>query len=65
MLYNLDKEKKKRVSPKEGEENMEKDIVKIINEDLKWYERVLVRIARRTFIKVSHKIRIEMINHML
>lgn len=44
---------------------MEEDLVKIINEDLKWYERVLVRIARRTFIKVSHKIRIEMINHML
>lgn len=32
MLYNLDKEKKKRVSPREGEENMEKDLV--INEEI-------------------------------
>lgn len=44
---------------------MEKDLIKIINEDLKWYEKVLVRIARKTFIKVSHKIRVTMINHML
>lgn len=32
MLYNLDKEKKKRVSPQKGEENMKRDL--IINEEI-------------------------------
>lgn len=44
---------------------MEKLIVEEICKNLKWYERIVVKIFRHTFIKVYHKARIKIVNSML
>ena len=44
---------------------MEKLIVEEICKNLKWYERIVVRIFKNTFIKVYHKTRLDVANSLL
>ena len=44
---------------------MEKVIVEEICSNLKWYERIFIRIFKNTFIKVYHKTREDIINRLL
>ncbi len=44
---------------------MEKLIVEEICKNLKWYERIIVRIFKHTFVKVYHKTRKDIINMLL
>lgn len=44
---------------------MEKYIGNLINKDLKWYEKIIVKIFKKTFIKVYNLIRIKIVNQLL
>lgn len=44
---------------------MENLVVEEICKNLKWYERVIVRMFRKTFIKVYHNTRESVVNTML
>ena len=44
---------------------MEKLVVEEICRNLKWYERVVVKLFRKTFIKVYHKTRKSIVNSLL
>lgn len=44
---------------------MENEILKEITKDLKWNERIVVKIYRRTIIKICHKTRIDITNKIL
>lgn len=44
---------------------MEKYIVNLINKDLKWYERIIIKIFKKTFLKGYNLIRIKIVNQLL
>lgn len=44
---------------------MEKEIIEEICEDLKWYERIIVKLLKKLFIKIYNITRITCINAML
>lgn len=44
---------------------MEKYIVNLINKDLKWYEKIIVKIFKKTFLKVYNTTRVDIVNHLL
>lgn len=44
---------------------MKNIIIAEICKNLKWYERIIVKILKHIFIKVYHKIRIDIINSFL
>lgn len=44
---------------------MEKLIVEEICKNLKWYERVIVRLFRKTFVRVYHKTRKTIVSSLL
>ncbi len=44
---------------------MEKYIVNLINKDLKWYEKIIVKIFKKTFVKVYNTARVDIVNHLL
>ena len=44
---------------------MENLIVEEICKNLKWYERVVVKLFSKTFVKVYHKTRADIVNNML
>ena len=41
---------------------MEKEILEEICKDMNWNEKILVKLYKRSFIKVYHKIRIKLFN---
>ena len=43
---------------------MENDIIKEICEDLKWYEKIIVKFFKGTFTRVYHQIRRNIFNNM-
>lgn len=44
---------------------MEKYIGNLINKDLKWYERIIIKIFKKTFLKGYNLIRIKIVNQLL
>ena len=44
---------------------MEKYIVNLINKDLKWYEKIIVKILKKTFVNVYNTARVDIVNHLL
>lgn len=44
---------------------MEKDIVREICKDLNWKEKTIVKLFRKTFVKIHHKIRINIFNKLI
>lgn len=44
---------------------MEKIIIEEMLKDCKWYERIIVRMFRKTFIKIYHINRIKLMNNIL
>ena len=49
---------------KEGEEQMEKEINELYK-NLKWYERIIIKIFKETFLKGYNLIRIKIVNQLL
>lgn len=44
---------------------MEKLIVEEICKNLKWYDKIIVRIFSNTFVKIYHKTRTDIVNGLL
>lgn len=49
---------------KEGEEQMEKEINELYK-NLKWYEKIIIKIFKKTFLKGYNLIRIKIVNQLL
>lgn len=47
-----------------GGRKMEKEILKEISEELKWYERITIKIHKRLIIKIYHKTRKRIFNNL-
>lgn len=44
---------------------MEKIIIEEILKECKWYEKIVVRMFKKTFIKIYHINRIKLVNSMI
>lgn len=44
---------------------MEEEIIENLCSNLKWYERILIRLFSNTFIKVYHKTREDIVSALL
>ncbi len=44
---------------------MEKEIIENLCKNLKWHERIIVKLFNKTFIKTYHKARLNAINSIL
>lgn len=44
---------------------MEKEIIENLCENLKWYERIIIRLFKKIFLKIYHDVRLKIVNSTL
>lgn len=44
---------------------MEKDIVEEISKELRWYERIIVKLHMKLVLKIYHTVRIDIVNKLI